>query len=163
MGSMSAASNRHSENKPLNCPGRTALLFDYYALSGVFEPAECFISVGRLVSRCHFHTTHTHIFKNLRSISSHASACTVTPAPSLITPHRHLCCGTSRSSTQSLFIFLTHDLWHALWPLRASPGLFPVDPDHSGPAPSLITHQEAQFVQHRAVWPGPLRPLSGEN
>lgn len=32
MGSMSAASNRYSENKPLNCPGRTAFLFDYYAL-----------------------------------------------------------------------------------------------------------------------------------
>lgn len=50
---MLAASNRHSENKPLNCPSRTVSLFDYYVLSGVFELAEGCFSAGGLVLRCH--------------------------------------------------------------------------------------------------------------
>lgn len=74
--------------------------------------------------------TYTHAFSEYTCRSSHALPCYAAPA-SLITPHGHLCCGTSRSSTQSLFIFLTYDLWHALCTLRASPGLFPADPYHS--------------------------------
>lgn len=82
---------------------------------GVFELDKCFISAGWWVLRCRLHRkTHTY----LESGSSHATSCTAAPAPSLITPHRHLCCGTSRSSTQSCFIFHTHDLWNALWPLQ---------------------------------------------
>lgn len=40
MGSVSAASNRHSENKRPNCPSQRAILCDYYVLSGLFELAE---------------------------------------------------------------------------------------------------------------------------
>ena len=80
--------------------------------------------------------------------------------PLLLPPSAHLCCATSRSWIQSLFIFLTHDLWHALRPLGFSPGLFPADPDHAGPAPSLITHQDAPACRTPSSLAGPLRLLS---
>lgn len=92
------------------------------------------------------------------SCSSHVLTCTAIAAPSLITPRCHLCWDPTRSSTQSLFIFLIRDLWHALWPLCVSLGLFSVDPDqffityHPSGSPACLIQSSLGLPSRAALW-----------
>lgn len=102
-------------------------------------------------------------FMRADTLSDHQQQTAVAAVPmfwarSLFTPRCHLCWDPTRSSTQSLFIFLIRDLWHALRPLGVSLGLFSVDPDqffityHPSGSPACLIQNSLVLPSQAALW-----------
>lgn len=158
MGSMSAVWNRHSENKPLNCPSRTALPSDYCALCGVFELQGVLSRVWEGWFEC---VTYT---RTALSESWVALVPMFWPAALLLTLSPSVLWYLEKFSSVSLHL---PNMWPLTRPMIPSPplgphwGLFPVEPWPLRPW-SVTYHppgSSACVTQSSSVWPAPAKKM----